>query len=368
MVDLVVEKLVKRYGPLVAIDNVSFTVKSGEFLTLLGPSGCGKTTTLGALAGLDRPTEGIIKFGNDTIFDSKRQVYKPAEARNCGLVFQSYALWPHMTVEQNLAFPLKLRKVDRKERARRIHEVLTLVEMEAYAKRYPNQLSGGQQQRVALARTLVYQPSILLLDEPLSNLDAKLRDKARLWLSDLQAQVKLTTIYVTHDQSEALALSDRIAVMNKGRIVQLGTPHEIYSKPATPFVADFIGTSSFFPGRVQSTPGPDGSIVVVLPSGKMLSAQAAKTLSVGTEAVVAVRPEQLVLSPKHEVPSSEPGSLLKARVISRSYLGARYQYLIDIEGVIAKTEAAEEFSEGTEVAVWVPAKGAVVFAKDSQDI
>jgi iron(III) transport system ATP-binding protein len=261
MVNLVVDKLVRRYGALTAIDDVSFTVKSGEFLTLLGPSGCGKSTTLGALAGLDRPTEGLIKFGDRVIFDSKKNIYVTAEARNCGLVFQSYALWPHMTIEQNLAFPLKLRKVDRAEQARRIREVLTLVEMQDFAKRFPNQLSGGQQQRVALARTLVYQPSVLLLDEPLSNLDAKLRDKARIWLSELQAQVRLTTIYVTHDQSEALALSDRIAVMNKGRIAQLGTPYEIYSQPADPFVADFIGTSTFFPGRVQSAAGERTTVV-----------------------------------------------------------------------------------------------------------
>jgi iron(III) transport system ATP-binding protein len=181
-------------------------------------------------------------------------------------------------------------------------------------------------------------------------------------LSELQAQVKLTTIYVTHDQSEALALSDRIAVMNKGRIVQLGTPHEIYSKPADAFVADFIGTSSFFPGRVQSS---DGDIVtVVLPSGQTLTAQAVKPLASGIEATVAVRPEQLVLSTGHEPPSNELGTLLKARVVSRSYLGARYQYLIDIDGVIAKTEAAEEFAPEAFVAAWVPASGAVVFAKD----
>ncbi|WDZ76226.1 ABC transporter ATP-binding protein [Ensifer adhaerens] len=363
MVDLVVDKLIRRYGTLQAIDNVSFTVKSGEFLTLLGPSGCGKSTTLGALAGLDKPTEGLIKFGDRTIFDSAKNIYVSAEARNCGLVFQSYALWPHMTIEQNLAFPLKLRKVERVERDRRIREVLSLVEMQDYAKRYPNQLSGGQQQRVALARTLVYQPSILLLDEPLSNLDAKLRDKARLWLSELQAQVRLTTIYVTHDQSEALALSDRIAVMNKGRIVQLGTPHEIYSRPADPFVADFIGTSTFFPGRVQLV--ENDSAVVALPGGKTLVARSVKPLKVGVEVVAAVRPEHLILSTRGENRPGELGTMLEGRIVSRSYLGAQYQYLVEIDGVTAKTESAQEFPADTNVGVWVPANGAVVFAKDS---
>lgn len=363
MVDLVVDKLIRRYGALQAIDNVSFTVRSGEFLTLLGPSGCGKSTTLGALAGLDKPTEGVIRFGDRTIFDSARNIYVPAEARNCGLVFQSYALWPHMTIEQNLAFPLKLRKVERSEQARRIKEVLALVEMQDYAKRYPNQLSGGQQQRVALARTLVYQPSILLLDEPLSNLDAKLRDKARLWLSELQAQVRLTTIYVTHDQSEALAMSDRIAVMNKGRIVQLGTPHEIYSRPADPFVADFIGTSTFFPGKVRSI--ASDCTTVSLSNGQTLTAKSVKLLTIGADVIVAVRPENLVLSVQRNAEPGNQGTVLTGRIISHSYLGAHYQYLVDIDGVTVKTESAEEFAGDTEVNVWIPAGGAVVFAKDS---
>lgn len=362
MVDLIVQNLGRRYGDLAAIENVSFTVKSGEFLTLLGPSGCGKSTTLGALAGLDRPTEGVIKFGEKTIFDGTNNVFVPAEARNCGLVFQSYALWPHMTIEDNLAFPLKLRKVARSERDRRIKEVLSLVEMQDYAKRYPNQLSGGQQQRVALARTLVYQPSILLLDEPLSNLDAKLRDKARIWLSELQAQVRLTTIYVTHDQSEALALSDRIAVMNKGRIVQLGTPHEIYSHPADPFVADFIGTSTFFPGRIRNLSA--GLATVGLSGGEQVIARCAKALPVGAQVTVSVRPEQLILCAHRDRHPDEDGTMLTGRIVSRSYLGARYQYLVDINGEVAKTESAEEFAQEAEVGVWVPSNGAIVFAKD----
>lgn len=361
MVDLSVHNLGRSYGPVKAIEDVSFTVKSGEFLTLLGPSGCGKSTTLGALAGLDRPTEGVIKFGDRTIFDGAKGIYVPAEARNCGLVFQSYALWPHMTVEQNLAFPLKLRKVGSSERARRIKEVLTLVEMQDYATRYPNQLSGGQQQRVALARTLVYQPSVLLLDEPLSNLDAKLRDKARVWLSALQAQVRLTTIYVTHDQSEALAMSDRIAVMNNGRVVQLGTPHEIYAKPADPFVADFIGTSTFFPGRIKAVTGE--STTVELAGGKLLTARSVRPLSAGAEVVVSIRPEQLTLCERKDVTLGGDGTMLDGRIVSNSYLGARSQYLVDVAGVVAKTEAAEEYAAGAQVGVWVPANGAVVFPK-----
>lgn len=229
MADLKIEGLVKRFGEVRVVDDVSIHVADGEFVTLLGPSGCGKSTTLAAVAGLDQPDEGRITVGGKTYFDGATGTYLPPEARGCGLVFQSYALWPHMTVQDNVAFPLTLRKVKAAERKRRIEEVLALVEMEQYADRYPHMLSGGQQQRVALARTLVYQPSILLLDEPLSNLDAKLRDRARTWLAELRTRLGLTTIYVTHDQIEALSLSDRIVVMNGGRIAQLGTPQDIYT-------------------------------------------------------------------------------------------------------------------------------------------
>ena len=356
-----VQGLVKRYGNApAAVDNVSFTVKSGEFLTLLGPSGCGKSTTLAAVAGLERPDQGVIRFGNEVFFDSAQNRFLPAEARNCGLVFQSYALWPHLTVAQNLAFPLKLRKVAKKERQARIAEVLALVEMDPYADRYPNQLSGGQQQRVALARTLVYQPSVLLLDEPLSNLDAKLRDRARIWLSELQAKVRLTTIYVTHDQTEALSLSDRIAVMSAGKIVQIGTPHDIYLKPADPFVADFIGTSSFFKGRVRSAVLGQSQLAVEISGGQTLLAEAAGNFAVGEEVVVAVRPERIQLGASELSPGSQDGTSLPGRSISRSYLGARYQYLVDIGGEVIKTESPESFPEG-ELWAWIPASGCTVF-------
>ena len=199
MAQLVVKNLVKAFGGFVGVNDVSFTVENGEFLTLLGPSGCGKSTTLAAIAGLDRPTSGSIRADDVTFFDGATGEYLSTEKRNCGLVFQSYALWPHMTVARNVAFPLELRKVTASEISRRVEEVLKLVELGPLADRYPHQLSGGQQQRVALARTLVYRPSILLLDEPLSNLDAKLRERARGWLREIQERVGVTTIYVTHD-------------------------------------------------------------------------------------------------------------------------------------------------------------------------
>src|SRR3954465_6595356 len=255
MPEIHVEGLVRDFGDQRALDHVGFTVADGELFTLLGPSGCGKSTTLMSLAGFQTPNEGRIAIGADTFFDGERRIDVPAEQRNLGIVFQSYAVWPHMTVFENLAFPLKVRKHKRGQIRARVLEILELVEMAQYVDRYPHELSGGQQQRVALARALVYSPTVLLLDEPLSNLDAKLREQARAWLKRLQADLGITTIYVTHDQDEALALSDRIAVMSEGDMVQIGTPHEIYEAPATAAVAAFVGRCNFLRGVVTGTTG-----------------------------------------------------------------------------------------------------------------
>jgi iron(III) transport system ATP-binding protein len=233
MPDVHVSHLSKQFGDVAVLKDVSVTIKDGEFFTLLGPSGCGKSTTLNCIAGLEQPTAGSVSVGDTTFVDTERKIFLPPESRNLGMVFQSYALWPHMSIADNLAMPLKIRKVDKAERAARIHEALDKVGLAHLGDRYPHQLSGGQQQRVALARALVYSPSVLLLDEPLSNLDAKLREQARAWLKRLQADLGITTVYVTHDQDEALALSDRIAVMSEGDMVQIGTPREIYEEPAT---------------------------------------------------------------------------------------------------------------------------------------
>lgn len=362
MAELVVEKLFRKFGSVTAVDRISFTVADGEFLTLLGPSGCGKSTTLAAIAGLDQPDGGLIRIGGVTYYDGQTGVHLPPEARNCGLVFQSYALWPHMTVTENLAFPLKLRKVAKAERARRIRETLELVEMDRYAERYPHQLSGGQQQRVALARTLVYSPAILLLDEPLSNLDAKLRDRARTWLSELQHKVGLTTVYVTHDQTEALALSDRIAVMNGGRIAQLGTPQEIYNSPADPFVADFIGTSNFFRGVARGHGGKGEVATVHLADGQALTVRSRQAVPEGLPVVVAVRPERIRLA-SHPDDFPEQGTLLRARVTNQSFLGARYQYDLDLAGTAARVEAAENFRD-PDLFAFIPTDGSVMFTDD----
>ena len=224
MPEITVEGLELSFGSNQVLNSVGFTLHDREVLTLLGPSGCGKTTTLMSVAGFLRPDQGAIRCDGTAFFDSIAKAFLAAEDRNIGVVFQSYAIWPHMTVLENVSFPLKVRRVDRAARRRRAMETLDLVELADYAERYPHELSGGQQQRVALARALVYSPSVLLLDEPFSNLDAKLRERARVWLTGLQRELGLTTLFVTHDQDEALSLSDRVAVMDRGTILQIGPP------------------------------------------------------------------------------------------------------------------------------------------------
>src|ERR671932_2538705 len=248
---LVITELVKQFaGGVLAVDHVSLTIQEGQFATLLGPSGCGKTTTLNCVAGLEEPDGGRITVGEAVLTDMARRLVLPPERRNLGMVFQSYALWPHMTVYDNLAFGLKLKRVPAAEQRQRIDQALELVGLTGMAGRYPFQMSGGQQQRVALARAVVAQPRVLLLDEPLSNLDAKVRQQARFWLRDFQKRLGITAVYVTHDQAEALAISDMVAVMSAGEVLQFAPPKEIYEQPASRFVAEFIGQTSFLVGTV----------------------------------------------------------------------------------------------------------------------
>ena len=250
MAFLALDRLTKRFGAQLCVDGFVSRSSKGEFVSLLGPSGCGKTTTLQMIAGFVEPTRGAIRLeGRDLI------AMKPAK-RGLGIVFQSYALFPHMTVAENVAFGLEMRKVPRAERAERVGDALALVGLAAFADRYPRRMSGGQQQRVALARALVIRPSMLLLDEPLSNLDAKLREEMQIELRQIQRTVGTTTILVTHDQAEAMALSDRIVVMSQGAIEQVGTPHEAYERPATPFVASFLGKTNDFAATIDRTAAP----------------------------------------------------------------------------------------------------------------
>lgn len=323
MPEVQVSQLSKQFGDVAVLNDINFTIKEGEFFTLLGPSGCGKSTTLNCIAGLEAPSSGSITVGNVPFVDTARRLNVPTEERNLGMVFQSYALWPHMTVQQNLVMPLSIRKATKEEKATRIHDALDKVGLAHLKDRYPHQLSGGQQQRVALARALVYSPSVLLLDEPLSNLDAKLREQARAWLKRLQVDLGITTIYVTHDQDEALSLSDRIAVMFDGHMTQIGTPAEIYESPATASVAAFVGSCNFFTGKLE---GKDGRIARVRldNTGLVVKVSSELALTRWDVVTVAVRPERLRVVPA--TTDVTGANVLDTSVLTRSYVGSRYEY------------------------------------------
>ena len=294
---LCTEYVNERNQAIRAAQDVTFEVPQGKLFTLLGPSGCGKTTTLRSIAGLERPRAGEIRVKDEVIYSSTRRVFVPPNRRGLGMVFQSYAIWPHMTVYENAAFPLRVgrRKFSRREIDERVTRVLATVDLSEMAQREATKLSGGQQQRLALARALVMEPRLLLLDEPLSNLDAKLRERMRFELKRLQRELGITTVYVTHDQSEALALSHAIAVMNRGRIEQTGTPREIYERPVNQFVADFVGSTNFLDGTVRATDGGSGYYRVESALGVM-KALGLDTLQPGDKVVVSVRPEDVHLS------------------------------------------------------------------------
>lgn len=304
-----------------AAQDVSFEIPEGKLFTLLGPSGCGKTTTLRSIAGLEKPKAGSIVLGNRTIFSSDRDVFVAPNQRNFGMVFQSYAIWPHMSVYENVAFPLRVRKKRflKREIDDKVMRVLNVVSLESFAGRDATKLSGGQQQRLALARALVMEPQLLLLDEPLSNLDAKLREKMRFELKRLQRELNLTTIYVTHDQQEALALSHQIALMNNGRIIQLGTPRDIYEKPTSRFAADFVGTTNFVRATVMGRDSLDGSWLVDSEIGGLKLA-GSELVRKGEEITISIRPENIRLSEVLEDAKGD-ASQIHGRVDSKLFLG-----------------------------------------------
>jgi spermidine/putrescine transport system ATP-binding protein len=315
-------ELTKRFGEMVAVDRVSLDIAPGEFFSLLGPSGCGKTTTLRMIGGFEEPSSGRIELrGRDVTND-------PPERRPLNMVFQSYALFPHLTVFENVAFGLRRRHVGGDEVGRRVGAALELVRLTGFDKRRPDQLSGGQQQRVALARALICEPTVLLLDEPLGALDLKLRRQLQVELKRVQSEVGITFVYVTHDQEEALGLSDRIAVMNGGRIEQLGTPEELYDRPRTRFVADFIGTTNLFEGVVESVGG--GQAVVVLSGGERC-AVAAGGLAAGQHVELSVRPEAVEIRSVPEDAAAETTALL-GREEHSSYLGTSVSHIVRTDG------------------------------------
>ncbi len=289
---LEVRNLVKIFGKLTAVDNVSFKVEQGEVVTLLGPSGCGKTTTLRMVAGFEKPNAGEVEIAGRVVVATNRRINMPPEKRDIGMVFQSYAIWPHMTVFENVAFPLSVRRANRQEIKRRVEETLQLVGLANFSDRPAILLSGGQQQRVSLARALVYSPSILLLDEPLSNLDAKLREQMRIEIKRLQQQLGFTVLFVTHDQIEAMSLSTRLALMNQGRIEQIGAPQDIYEHPQTPFVEDFLGRILRFQGKIIEK--QHGFDIVEFDGLKNIPVRISESLDgaeIGKRVLVAIRPE-----------------------------------------------------------------------------
>src|SRR3954453_1938677 len=290
-----VENLGIHYGDVPAVRGVSFSVQPGEQLTLLGPSGCGKTTTLRAIAGLEQPSAGEIRIGSAPVYSSASHVNIPAEKRRLSMVFQSYAIWPHMTVFENVAYGLRVRRETKDQIAQKVDRALDMVQMRAYRDRGASQLSGGQQQRVALARAFVFQPSVLLFDEPLSNLDAKLRADMRIELRELQHRLGITSVYVTHHLEEALAMSDRIVVMRDGVIEQTGTPDEIYRLPSNAFVADFVGSANLIRGRHRADLDADGLVALETSAGHIVYGMAYGR-AVGPELVVSVRTVHLKIS------------------------------------------------------------------------
>ena len=308
-----------------AVDDVSFRIAAGEIVVLLGPSGCGKTTTLRCIAGLEHPTGGSISIGGDEVAAPERGIHVPPRLRNIGMVFQSYAVWPHMTVRQNVNYPLRHRKVPRDEAARKVDEVLALVGLSEYSERPVTQLSGGQMQRVALARALVYEPRILLLDEPLSNLDAKLRLRLRDELRRIIKEAKVTALYVTHDQSEAVVLGDRIGVMENGKLMQMSPPVELYNKPANLFVANFTGVSNLIKGEIGGAPG-----VVKLATGDLLRVALGTPGRSGDAVLVAVRPENILLRVSGE--GGDAINSFPARVIENHFHGTQTSYALEALG------------------------------------
>ena len=349
MPEIHVENVVKQFGDQRALDDVSFRVEEGELFTLLGPSGCGKSTTLMSIAGFQQPEAGRIAVGEETFVDVSRKLSVPAEQRNLGIVFQSYAVWPHMTVFENLAFPLKVRKLKRPAIRNRVREVLELVEMTPYEERYPHQLSGGQQQRVALARALVYSPSVLLLDEPFSNLDAKLRERARAWVKELQGTLGLTTIFVTHDQDEALSMSDRVAVMSAGEVQQIGTPEEIYRHPSNRFVAGFVGRVNLIDGLASASSGGE---VVVEVSGSPHHLSIRDGGGATGSVTVAVRPEAVTVMSLDDQTTNGTNTW-EADVETVAFLGDHYEYEVSA-GSVPLTVQSWRRVEGARVKVHIP--------------
>jgi ABC-type Fe3+/spermidine/putrescine transport system ATPase subunit len=353
-----VRDLVVRYGQVVAVQGVTFSVAAGEHVTLLGPSGCGKTTTLRAIAGLEQPASGEIRIDGSPVFSSSPRVSVPPERRGLSMVFQSYAIWPHMTVFDNVAYGLRVRRMAEPEIAERVRWALKLVQLGALGARSASKLSGGQQQRVALARAFVFSPAVLLFDEPLSNLDAKLRAEMRLEIKELQRRLGITSVYVTHDLEEALAISDRIIVMRDGVIEQVGSPAEIYDRPRNTFVADFVGSANLIRGRHRPDLARDG-LVVLETAGGVIVHGVAHGRRVGPETLFSVRTVHLRLA--RERPAA-PVNVWPATVRRRVFQGDFTQYHVEWDGrqLVVRQVTTDPVAEGEAVYLTVEPRHCVL--------
>jgi iron(III) transport system ATP-binding protein len=361
---ITIDRLSKHYPAMAgqgitrAVDDVSLTINAGDLFFLLGPSGCGKTTLLRMIAGFIEPTGGRIRF-NDK--DVTRQ---PPDKRNTGMVFQSYALWPHMSVHENVAFGLSVRKVNKAERDERVMEALRAVRMDSYAQRKPNQLSGGQQQRIALARALVVRPEVLLLDEPLSNLDAKLRLEMRSEIRRICTETGITTVYVTHDQKEALSMADRVAVLDMGVIAQVGSPRELYNRPASRFVADFLGETNFLSAEVASR--DDGRLELDAPAGRITSTTFDAQAELKGNVTCSVRPEAIRLIEAKDGVGADGVGGLEGQIVESIYLGEMAQHIVELGDAsrlkVFELHPMRQVDPGTRVGVRVDPTDVVVLA------
>ena len=357
---IIVESLVKRFDGRTIIDHVSFAIADGELVSLLGPSGCGKTTTLRCIAGLETPEEGRITIDGEVVFDHRAGIMLEPWHRSIGMVFQSYAIWPHLTVFENVAFPLRVRRLSRMDITPRVTRALDMVGLGDLAERSAQLLSGGQQQRVAVARAIVHSPSVLLFDEPLSNLDAKLRDQTRAEIRRLQRELNVATVYVTHDQAEALSLSDRILVMRDGVIRQSGTPQQIYGQPRDMFVADAVGSANFFDVDIRSI--TDDSLQGNAPDGSTILAFGRAT-ETGLARVM-VRPERLLIATDRGAADSATLNHLHGTVQQRLYLGGHFEYVVAVGEIMLRVFSSVEIAEQASVVVSFEPRDCIVVGSD----
>ena len=355
MAILKVNNLNKNFGNVKAVQEVSFEATEGKVLSLLGPSGCGKTTTLRCIAGFENPDRGEI------CLDDRKITHISPERRGIGMVFQNYALWPHMTVYGNLAFGLQIRKVSKDEITKKIKKVLGMVQLEGYENRYPRQMSGGQQQRIAMARALVFEPEIMLLDEPLSNLDAQLREEMRFEFTELQKKLGITAVYVTHDQAEALVISDKIVILDKGKIVQSGSPKEIYSNPKNKFVAGFIAVTSFISGSIDSFAEEKKKVIVKTDDGLVIHGFN-NSFDIGQKVSVAMRMNVIKFIQDENKSDKNTVNIFKGKIIQSSYLGDIIDYKIKVGNweVRTNSDAKYNFKVGEEVTFYLSPEDIIV--------